>query len=60
MLTNSNTGSKINNTQNIIQIALAKYEYKEPSIDQLAEHVGFNTDEQRMLKLFWEPAFNQG
>ena len=58
MLTNSNTDSKISDAQNNMLLTLAKYEYKEPSIDQLAEHMGFNTDEQRMLKLFWEPAFN--
>jgi hypothetical protein len=60
MLTNSDTGFKISDTQISIQIALAKYEYKEPSIEQLAEHMGFNTDERQMIKLFWEPAFNQG
>lgn len=60
MLTNSNTDSKISDAQNNMLLTLAKYEYKEPSIDQLAVHMGFNTDEQRMLKLFWDPAFNQG
>ena len=58
MLTNSYTVSKINDAQNNMPLTLAKYDYKEFSIQQLSEHMGFSTDEQRMIKLFWEPAFN--
>ena len=58
MLTNSYTVSKINDAQNNMLLTLAKYDYKEFSIQQLAEHMGFSSDEQRMIKLFREPAFN--
>ena len=43
-----------------IQDALVKLEYKEPDIDQLAILHNFTSDEQKMIKMFWEPAFNQG
>ena len=41
-----------------IQDALVKLEYKEPDIDQLAILHNFTSDEQKMIKMFWEPAFN--
>ena len=41
-----------------INEALVKYNYAETSTQQLAEHMGFSTEEQRMLTMFWEPAFN--
>jgi phage anti-repressor protein len=43
----------------IIKTALVKYKYKEPTITQLAEHVGFNDDELKILNIFWEPVFNK-
>ena len=43
-----------------IQDALVKLEYKEPDIEQLAILHNFTSDEQKMIKMFWEPAFNQG
>jgi hypothetical protein len=42
-----------------IKTALVKYDYCEPTIIQLAQHVGFNDDEIRMLNVFWEPVFNK-
>lgn len=36
-----------------------KYEYAELT-NQMAEHMGFTADEQRMLTMFWAPAFNSG
>ena len=41
-----------------IQETLVKYNYEELTNQQLAEHMGFSSDEQRMLYMFWEPAFN--
>ena len=41
-----------------IQDALVKLEYKEPDIEQLAILHNFTSDEQKMIKMFWEPAFN--
>ena len=43
---------------NPIQETLVKYNYAELTNQQLAEHMGFSSDEQRMLSIFWEPAFN--
>lgn len=43
---------------NPIQETLVKYNYAELTNQQLAEHMGFSADEQRMLSTFWEPAFN--
>jgi len=43
---------------NTVEAALVKYEYSEVSNQQLAEYMGFSSDEQRMLTMFWEPAFN--
>jgi hypothetical protein len=43
----------------LIQNAMVKFEYKEPAIDDMAKHIGFNDDELNMLKIFWEPAFNK-
>lgn len=40
--------------------ALVKYNFSEVSTQQLAEHLGFSSEEQRMLTMFWEPAFNGG
>lgn len=42
----------------IISQAIVKYGNK-ASEQQLAEIVGFTEDEQKMLKIFWEPAFNK-
>ena len=42
-----------------IKTALVKYDYCEPTLIQLAQHVGFNDDEIRMLNVFWEPVFNK-
>jgi hypothetical protein len=41
-----------------INEALVKFNYAVTSTQQLAEHMGFSDDEQRMLTMFWEPAFN--
>jgi hypothetical protein len=43
-----------------IQETLVKYNYAEPTHQQLAEHMDFSADEQRMLTMFWEPTFNSG
>jgi phage anti-repressor protein len=43
-----------------IQEALVKFEYKEPNIGQIAEYVGFNENEIKMINLFWQSAFNDG
>jgi hypothetical protein len=43
-----------------IQDALVKYNYTELTNQQLAEHMEFTADEQRMLTMFWEPTFNSG
>ena len=37
---------------------LKKYNYTEVSNQQLAEHLNFSEEEQKMIELFWEPAFN--
>jgi hypothetical protein len=37
---------------------LKKYNYKEVSNQQLAEHLNFTEEEQKMIQMFWEPAFN--
>ena len=58
MLTSIDTNVKISDDQKEMSLILNKFEHKEPSIQQLAEHLGFNADEQKMIKLFWEPAFN--
>ena len=60
MLTSIDTNVKISDDQKEMSLILNKFEHKEPSIQQLAEHLGFNADEQKMIKLFWEPAFNKG
>ena len=44
----------------VVGEALVKYGYGEISNQQLAEHMGFSSEEQRMLTMFWEPAFNSG
>lgn len=43
---------------NNVELALVKYGYSEISNQQLADHMGFSPEEQRMLTMFWEPAFN--
>jgi hypothetical protein len=43
---------------NTVELALVKYGYSEISNQQLADHMGFSQEEQRMLTMFWEPAFN--
>ena len=43
---------------NTVELALVKYGYSEISNQQLADHMGFSPEEQRMLTMFWEPAFN--
>jgi hypothetical protein len=43
-----------------IQETLVKYNYAELTQQQLAEHMDFSADEQRMLTMFWEPTFNSG
>ena len=43
----------------MVKTALIKYNYGEPTTVELAQHVGFNDDEIRMLKTFWEPVFNK-
>lgn len=45
-------------TDNTVEVALVKYGYSEVSNQQLAEYMGFSTEEQRMLTMFWESAFN--
>ena len=37
---------------------LKKYNYTEVSNQQLAEHLNFTEEEQKMIQMFWEPAFN--
>lgn len=37
---------------------LKKFDFGEVPVGQLAEHVGFNPAELKMLGVFWEPAFN--
>jgi len=37
---------------------LKKYNYTEVSTQQLAEHLNFSEEEQKMIKMFWEPTFN--
>ena len=39
---------------------LEKYNYSEISNEQLAVEIGFNPEEVRMLKVYWEPTFNKG
>jgi hypothetical protein len=48
------------NTMTYIQETLVKYNYAELTHQQLAEHMDFSADEQRMLTMFWEPTFNSG
>ena len=43
-----------------IQDALIKFEYKEPNIDIIAKYNGFTDTELDMLKMFWDPVFNDG
>ena len=43
-----------------IQDALIKFEYKEPTIDIIAKYNGFTDTELDMLKMFWDPVFNDG
>jgi hypothetical protein len=52
MLNNNNT------VDPKITDALLKYNYEEISNKQLAQHMGFTPDEERMLTMFWQPAFN--
>jgi hypothetical protein len=47
-------------TMTSIQETLVKYNYAELTHQQLAEHMDFSSDEQRMLTMFWEPTFNSG
>ncbi|MEI7838724.1 MAG: GIY-YIG nuclease family protein, partial [bacterium] len=37
---------------------LKKYDYTEVSTQQIAEHLNFSEEEQKMIKMFWEPTFN--
>jgi hypothetical protein len=37
---------------------LKKYNYTEVSNQQLAEHLNFTEEEQKMIQMFWKPAFN--
>jgi len=41
------------------QDALVKFEYKEPSIQQIAEYNGFSESEVKMMELFWSDSFNE-
>jgi hypothetical protein len=43
----------------IVKVALVKHEYKEPTMMQLAKHVGFNEEELNMLAIFWDSVFNK-
>ena len=47
-------------SDNNVMDCLVKYNYSEVSTQQLAEHIGFSDEDQRMLSMFWEPAFNKG
>ena len=42
-----------------IQAALVKFEYKEPTIEQIAIHVGFNENEIKLMTLFWSDDFDK-
>jgi phage anti-repressor protein len=42
-----------------IQAALVKFEYKEPTIEQIATHVGFNENEIKLMTLFWSDDFDK-
>ena len=37
---------------------LKKFEFKDVSFKLLAQHVGFNPDELKILDIFWDPTFN--
>jgi phage anti-repressor protein len=39
--------------------ALVKFDYKEPSIQQIAEYNGFSESEVKMMELFWSDNFNE-
>ena len=39
---------------------LAQMEYKEVTYDVMATKLEFTEDQMRMLKMFWDPAFNNG
>jgi phage anti-repressor protein len=39
--------------------ALVKFDYKEPSIQQIAEYNGFTESEINMMELFWSDNFNE-
>jgi len=39
--------------------ALVKFDYKEPSIQQIAEYNGFTESEIKMIELFWSDSFNE-
>jgi phage anti-repressor protein len=41
------------------QDALVKFEYKEPTIQQIAEYNGFTESEIKMMELFWSDNFNE-
>ena len=42
-----------------IENALVQFEYKEVETSELAKFIGFNDDELKMLKIFWDPVFNK-
>ena len=42
-----------------ITAALTKFNYTEPSNEELAMHIGFTENELEMMKIFWDPCFNK-
>lgn len=45
--------------KNLLETALIKFDYKEPTNEELAQHIGFTNKELKMMKIFWEPCFNK-
>jgi hypothetical protein len=43
-----------------IENALTKFEYKEPTMSELATFIGFNADELTKLQLLWLPVYSNG
>ena len=43
-----------------IQNALVKFNYTEPTTEDFAKHAGFKDNEIDMLKIFWDPIYNEG
>jgi hypothetical protein len=43
-----------------VKDTLAKYNYAELTHNQIAIEMGFDENEQKMLNIFWQPAFNKG